>query len=210
LGAEMKKLMVLFLFALTSKFVWGNIYGSISGKVVAEDTKKGLKGAYVYLWSIDISEKVQGEPFTVVSDQYGNFVFTELKNGVCFLSCRPKPPYYGEDLFPNRFNKGIKINLEKGKSITDVTIIVKIGASLSGRVYDAEGIGISGVSVTLRCQGLEVTETDSNGYYKIESINPSNENELEASIATGGLFKSNSYYKSNISLILVVLLVKTI
>jgi uncharacterized surface anchored protein len=131
----MKKYLMKIILSFTFIFLIfihqsnAEIYTSISGKVTAEDTGHGIENVSVH---------------AVMIDKNKNYYATTDKNGIYVL----------KDLLPGIYKIGFSINnspyisvkpylktvLTKGKNVVNANHILRLGGSVSGTVYDSDGI----------------------------------------------------------------------
>jgi len=184
-------LVTLFLaIGTTSLFIPKNlnstIYGTIEGRVIADDTGEGLKGVKVYL----TEAKYGGHFGRAVTDENGYFKIGMVKEGLYKLAFVPKPPYISgtipepspPPLAVHKLQKIPKdiITMEKG-NILYFEKILRLGGSISGTVYKKEnGISpLAGAEVLIHSTDVSSyshsTKTDSNGKFKLEALEPDGE-----------------------------------
>jgi len=184
LGAVFLLLISNFLPKMTE----AKIYGTISGKVIAEDTGKGVKDAYVSLSPINEKTGHLMGPRIVKADEEGRFLFKNLSEGKYLLAVEPPPPYYGDEGYVlwGKYDKVDTIILKKGGVVYNFVKVVKVGGSVSGRVTKGDGSGFPGVSVfawTIGC--TRSSETSSDGSFKIGGLMPSDEYEIKVTLQEG-------------------------
>ncbi len=133
-----KKPLITILFLLFSTiFLFQTadaaIYGSISGKVISEDSSIGLEG-------IAVDAKLKDKNFSdvrygTVTDKNGKYVLNNLKEGSYALTFSAVSSRY---ITPEKAQ--IEVALQKGKKLTNVNFVLPFGASISGVVLEADGI----------------------------------------------------------------------
>jgi len=187
--SKKKGFVILFLLILaigtTSLFIPkdlnATIYGTIEGRVIAEDTGEGLKGVEVYL----TEAKYGAQCGRAVTDENGYFKIGMVKEGLYKLEFVPKPSYISgtipepspPPLVVHKFQKIPKniITMEKG-NILYFEKILRLGGSISGTVYKKENEinPLAGADVLARSKEnvSKGKETDSEGRYKIEALEP--------------------------------------
>jgi hypothetical protein len=184
LGAVFLLLISNFLPKMTE----AKIYGTISGKIIAEDTGKGVKDAHVFLFPINEKTGHPMEPRIVETDEEGRFLFKNLSEGKYLLAVEPPPPYYGDTEYVERgkYNKVDSIILRKGGVVHDFVKVVKVGGSISGKVVKGDGTGFPDVFVSVWSDAdLDSTKTTADGSYRIEGLAPSKEYQVTISIEKG-------------------------
>jgi hypothetical protein len=132
---------------LIPKNLDATIYGTIKGRVIAEDTGEGLKGVRIILFEANYG----GHFGRAVTDENGYFKIGMVKEGLYILSFDPQPPYISGTIpepFPpplvvHKFQKIPKdiITMKKG-DILYFEKVLRLGGSISGTVYKKEN-GIS-------------------------------------------------------------------
>lgn len=143
------------------------IYSSISGKVIAEDTGQGISGVTVLA-----RPERRKEQYRTITDANGLYVIKGVRAGtyrVHFL--KDKSPYLEEGV-PTH------IVVPLGKNVVNVNYVLKLGGSVSGTVYAADGVTpMSNVHVSVyfvdpqpSWDGSGLMVTDSNGKYIISGL----------------------------------------
>ena len=168
-------ILVIIIFLQTK--LGATIYGSISGKVIGEDTGKEIKGSKIILYTLD------GELIaSTETDKNGFFQFKMLKEGNYSLQFKPLAPYllspYRDKTRKERLQEG-KIALGKGQNIY-IEKSLKAGGTISGYVYREDGkTPIEGASIEAypadKLWDIPCFATsDSNGKYSITDLIPLN------------------------------------
>lgn len=172
------------IISFSVNFLFSTIYGSISGKVIGEDTGEGIKRIHIVLYTLD--------GYTVAfanTDKEGNFQFRMLKEGYYSLQFVPPSPYllspYWNKSRQERLKDG-KVKLEKGQNIHIVKSL-KVGGIISGFVYKEDGVTpLEGVQIVAfpkdkywDIPGVSST-TDLNGRYTIIRLEPLSNYVLQA------------------------------
>ncbi|NOY64545.1 MAG: carboxypeptidase regulatory-like domain-containing protein [Nitrospirae bacterium] len=108
------------------------IYTSISGKVIAEDTGKGIPEVGI------VAERTEGkETYYATTDSEGKYVLKDLKPGNYIISFYKRRSFYISE------KKSLKVYLPRGKNLVNVNYVLKIGGGVSGVVYNADGTPVS-------------------------------------------------------------------
>ena len=164
-------LMALFTFVFAFILITGTnanaeMYSSISGRVIAEDTGRGLGGVIVDAVS------VEGDHFSTVTNDEGLYVIKDLKARKNFMTFAKKHfPYIIEE-FPT------EVTLSVGKNLVNVNYAFKLGGSISGTVYSEDGVTpLSKVGVSAEVPGhpegiddSKAVLTDSNGRFLLQGL----------------------------------------
>lgn len=146
------------------------IFSSISGIVTAEDTGKGVLNVDVD--ALGVGGGATGQVHAV-TDQNGQYVLKNLRPGTYVIGFKKKGTQYIIEE-PN-----VPIDLPRGKNIVNANYSLKLGTSLSGRVYDSDGISpLGNMRVTVEidkpqpagARNLLTTRTDSEGNYTIYGL----------------------------------------
>jgi len=109
------------------------IYMNVSGKVIQKETGKGVPGV-----KIDFFETYVGESFNFITDKDGNFMIRMVPQGIYEISEVDIHLTCPEELIIDEIPGPIKVTT--GKNIFNLNIYLKRGATISGCVYDADGI----------------------------------------------------------------------
>jgi len=182
---SIKKIMIILCTLISSIITCtavAEIYTAISGKVISDETGKGVEGVDVNaFWSINGS---YGQEHTVTNKD-GQYFLKNLKSGTYSIGfIKKNSPYLSED--PN-----LVIDLPKGKNIVNANFVLKLGGSLSGVVYDADGMTpLDNVDVTViannplpkDARNIRTTRTDINGKYRIQGLPGSDAGKVEVDI----------------------------
>jgi hypothetical protein len=125
------------------------VYSSISGRVVAEDTKQGVSGVRVTVFLVGGAPEDRSE---TVTDDTGLYVLKDLKPGVYLMG------FSKEDSFYLNETPHVEVVLPKGKHAVNMNHALMLGGSVSGTVYEADGITpASGVAV---CAAVPLAQQD--------------------------------------------------
>lgn len=159
-------LAIVFVFLLFSfhNSLFSTVYGSIYGKVIDEETGKGVKGVKISLFQ-------PGFDFTITAEtnENGEFIFPEVIPGRCRIGFWPPSPY-AWPLFKDRYQT---IYLERGKNLYIVKKL-KHGGVIEGRVYDiSTGAPIEEVEIQIVGGGPnEYPVTDASGKFRMDRLYP--------------------------------------
>ncbi|MEE9613655.1 MAG: carboxypeptidase-like regulatory domain-containing protein [Thermodesulfobacteriota bacterium] len=155
--------VLIAFFLMAGSNVSAEIYSSISGRVIAEDTGQGMEGVSVVL--LGLGSEV--ERHDTITKEDGLYVLENLKPGDYLLGFgKDDIPYIQE--MPNIF-----VTVPMGKNLVNVNYVFKVGGGVSGTVYDADGttpLDRITVSVIVPDQPDDIDAadaelTDSNGKY---------------------------------------------
>lgn len=125
-------IITIVLFIVIATNTNAEIYTSISGKVIAEDTGKGIPGVGI------VAERVEDrEAYYATTDSEGKYILKDLKPGNYTLS------FYEEHSIYISVKNALKVYLPKGKNLVNVNNILKVGGGVSGVVYNADGTPVS-------------------------------------------------------------------
>ena len=123
--------LLAFIFAfvlITGTNVTAEMYSSISGRVIAEDTGEGLKDISVLLMARE------GGRFLAETNEDGLYVIKDLKPGEYIIFFQHKNlPYVMEE-------PAEVVTLPKGKNLVNVNYVFELGGSIAGTVYKDDGI----------------------------------------------------------------------
>lgn len=174
---------LFLLFSFQSPLL-STIYGSISGKVIAEDTGKGVKGAWVYLYFYYEKAKRFGDaPASVETDEKGRFEFKNLQPGRYCITVEGPPPYYGDnDYLWMKLSRGDAegadcLILRSGERIINFKKIVKVGGSISGRVLKGDGSPLANFPIWVSSNKgtTRRIDTGADGSYVAGGLKPSDD-----------------------------------
>jgi hypothetical protein len=133
----MKKRWVLCAFFLLISFGYtltgdAEIYTSISGKVIAEDTRQGIAGVSVVTQREEDGK--YGKSYSATTNEKGIYVLNDLKTGTYLLGfSKDGSPYIS-------VNPYLKVILPVGKNVVNVNHTLILGGSVSGAIsYKASG-----------------------------------------------------------------------
>jgi 5-hydroxyisourate hydrolase-like protein (transthyretin family) len=156
--------IVLVSFGLlfyTGTQLYAKISSNVSGKVLDEETGLPVKGVKVYL--------KYGYNWTE-TDEKGEFIFRDAKQGINYIAFYPPPPYAWE-----KWEKELHpITIKPGK-IYYMIKKLRIGGTLKLKVYDqTTSVPIAGVDVHIKRINFKMQEendeTDENGIYSIGQL----------------------------------------
>jgi hypothetical protein len=121
---------ICLLFFSSIQGVNAEINASISGKVTAEDTGLGVKD--VVIGVTDINNKYK--PYYAETDEKGNYILKDVAPGTYKIGFSiNNSPYISVKPY-------LRIVLTKGKNVVNANHILSLGGSISGTVYDSDGI----------------------------------------------------------------------
>jgi len=167
----------VFLLFVFKSSLFSTVYGSISGKVIDEETGKGIKGVAVSLFTPGADAST-----VTYTNENGEFVFPEVIPGKCKIGFYPPSPYACAPL-PNDHEP---IYLERGKNLYIVKKL-KYGGIIEGKVYDVStGSPLEGVEVNIVPSPFRRVETDSQGKFKQDRLYPG-KYEIDASLSGFGM-----------------------
>jgi hypothetical protein len=183
-------LMLLFLSLVFTQSSHAEIYTSISGTVTASDTGQGVVGVGVHAFSQD------GHiPGYVETNEKGIYVLKNLKPGSYRMAFSiPDPLYITEE--PH-----LEVILPRGKNLVNVNYVFKLGGSVSGTVYDADGVTPlydERVSAEVPnpqpawVEGFKTTFTDRNGKFLLQGLPESDNCIVEVEIRGLGPIKKTA------------------
>lgn len=168
----LKLSMILFSVLILSLFLFSDIsadiYSSISGRVIAEDTGEGVGGVSVL--ALMVGKK---EHYYATTDKRGVYVLEDLKSGTYIIGFHKGDSPY---LFGSPH---LRVILPKGKNVVNVNHVLTLGGSVSGTVYDADGVTpLSGVGISADVpnpqpkwiDGSRAKLTDSNGKFLLQGL----------------------------------------
>lgn len=157
-------LMLLVVIALlfTSESS-AQVYSTISGHVIEVNTNQPVSGVQVIAVEED-SEKPKVEE--AISNSKGLYVLKDITPGIYTLYLKQINNFYFEA-------KTKKITVPIGKNVVNVNFILKKSGSVSGTIYQADGLTpYANVGIVAQAPEdiLLTGVTDANGYYKIEGL----------------------------------------
>lgn len=157
-------IFIVFLFCLGLKIpVYPELTGTVTGKVMDEETGKGIKGVSIFLQGIGFHRG-----YRIDTDNDGSFTIFEVEAGTYRIVFCPPSPYAWAKVTPD--NSIVeKITVENGKTLT-IFKKLRIGGTVEVRVFELPtkkplpGVEITlyGVSDRLLRRGNGYL-TDSNG-----------------------------------------------
>lgn len=160
--------VVLIVLIWLSSPLYSEVYSGLTGKVVDEETGKGVKGVRVYIYQKGIHDS------RLKTDVNGEFRFMQIPPGIYTISFYPPPPYALDD----EDNMYENITIEPGK-ISTFFKEVRQGGTLEIMVYDrANSAPISGVDVYIKGASLAIRRTiddsltDKDGKFKKDQLPP--------------------------------------
>lgn len=152
--------------------------GAISGRVVDGESGDGVRKAIVTL-------TLEGTPkqwATGRTDGDGHFVFADLPAGTYMLDAikgREGRAVYGANSVREL---GRSLTLADGEKRAGITLKFLHGATISGRVFDADGDPVANTNVMLLRRGRNMgapalgnyrdASTDDRGEYRLENLDP--------------------------------------
>lgn len=164
----------------------------VSGRVVAGDTGKPLRGAFVNLIDTRASNPAQRQGRWIATDANGRWEFQDLAPGRYTLSVT-KSGYLKVEYGQQRpFERGKTLELTAGQVLEKLDLTLPRGSAITGRIFDEFGDPAAGVMVralrhryvdgqrqlTPLSEGLEVLAngggdlTDDLGHYRIYGLTP--------------------------------------
>jgi hypothetical protein len=157
-------------------------YGMVSGRIVNDADGTGISGVSLRLYGTSCGTGNCFTQATGVSDINGYFTMINgtpdvgLSPGVYYLEAISGGGYLGE-YYKNASSREAaeSIVVENNKDITNITIGLTLGGSISGRVVrDSDGSAIINANVSLESASIfgSSSYTDSNGYYKMGGLAP--------------------------------------
>jgi hypothetical protein len=164
---RLEMLVSLIVFLCFIQGATAENHMSVSGKVINRETGKGVAGVDIILFEID-----EGEEFESTTDREGKFMIKKIPKGKYEI---PEIEIYmtcPEELIIDKMPKKVKISPEK--NISDITIYLKKGATISGSVYGADGVtplkGVEIVSDPWIRGKNESVFTNEQGKYRIVGV----------------------------------------
>jgi|GEM_PF-1872680 len=160
-----------------------SLAGSISGRVT-DVNGKGISDVYTYAYSWD--GKAFSEQASIpLSDENGYYTIPGLVSGDYYLHFVPRSGstyvslgYLDETPFTwGNIDYKTAIRIEEGQNFADINVQLMRAASISGRVTDTNGDGISGVYAyaytwdgNAFIEQISIPLSDENGYYTIPGL----------------------------------------
>ncbi len=195
--------ILIALFTFVFAFVLINTTNaaaqSISGRVTAEDTGKGLEDIM-----IDLQLEDGGHHPIIKTNKDGFYVITDLRPGTYYIGFG----HEDHSSFPYIVEKLQKIVLPEGKKSVKVDHDFKLGGSVSGAVYQADGITpVVGLMVRAsfadqpeEIRGSKVEHTDSNGNFLLSGLPASNKCRIKFNVyGRAPMIKTISVIKGEIT-----------
>lgn len=184
--SELKKFCIVLGVFLQVIFLqqaaYAEIFSAISGTVVAEDTGKGVEGVGVNALSMIENKSEQNN---TVTDKNGRYVLRDLRPGpYTFVFMKKGSPYLVEE-------PSLTIELPRGKNVVNANYKLKLGSSVSGVVYGADGITpLSQADITVyvlnpqpkNSRSTKTTKTDALGKYIVRGLPISDECVVEVDL----------------------------
>ena len=168
---------VLFSMLILSLFLFSDIsadiYSSISGRVIAEDTGEGVADIFVTLFYGE-SQKF------ATTDKNGFYIFKDIRPG-------NYPILFGATDYYIAEMEAIEVTVPRGKNVVNVNKVLKLGGAVSGQVFYSDGITpVVGATVSYNSHDPKLRDgadiTNENGRYLIEGIAPTDNAEIEVSV----------------------------
>jgi hypothetical protein len=132
------------------------VYSSISGRVIAEDTGKGLANVTIVATLVGPSHKGYCYAST---DATGVYVLTDLEPGTYLIG------FYKENDFYVNEEPHVEVVLPKGKHVVNVNHVLTLGGSISGTVYQSDGTTpMAEVGVHASVSGMQQSWIDNSKY----------------------------------------------
>lgn len=122
-------LFICLLFFSSIQGINAETNASISGKVIGEDTGLGVKDVDVSV--TDINNKYK---YFATTDGKGSYILKDVTPGTYKVGFSiGKSPYISVRPY-------LKIVVTKGKNVINANHILRLGGSISGTIYDSDGI----------------------------------------------------------------------
>jgi protocatechuate 3,4-dioxygenase beta subunit len=143
------------------------IYMKVSGKVIQKETGQGVQGVIVDIININT-----GDSYDCTTDINGNFVIKMVPQGIYEISDVDIHMTCPEELIIDEIPETIMVTT--GRNIYDLNIYLQKGATISGYVYEADGVTpVEGVDIaSYPCIYLknESVYTNEQGKYVIKGV----------------------------------------
>ena len=144
-----------------------NNYGSVSGKIINNDTGEGIPGI-----EIDIYGLYKDYDFETSTDKDGNFNFKEVPKGVYKITPFTIYKFCPKGLVISKMPKTFKV--PPGKNIKNINIYLQRGAEISGYVYAADGVTpLKNIEIEILphpARVCHIVETDGQGKYVFKGL----------------------------------------
>jgi len=164
-----RKKSILSLCTFLVYFAWGfhallfSMNGTVSGKVIDKETKKGIPNVSVNIFHDQYGNSCE-------TDKDGKFVFFDITPGEITLSFLPPPPYAMP--FINEMKEYFK--LENGKNLC-ILKKLEYGGTLIGKVYDKNtNTPLNILDVWIYQHPPTTLKIKDNGEFQIDQIKPGN------------------------------------
>lgn len=160
--------IMFMIFMWTQIPLYSELTGTVTGKVIDEETGQGIKGVLIFIQSVgkrgDSHRSYRSE-----TDNNGSFIILEVEDGIYRIGFCPPSPYAWAKVNPPDYSTDEKITVEKGKTLT-VFKKLRVGGTVEVRTFELPGkkplarvdIELYGVNNRLLWRGNGCL-TDSNG-----------------------------------------------
>jgi len=160
-----------------------SLAGSISGRVT-DINGRGLSGVYAYAYTWDGNAFIEQSSIPL-TDENGYYTIPGLVSADYYLhfvkyddNTYISQGYSNEIPFTwGNIDYKTAIRVDSGQNFTDIDIQLRLAASISGQVTDANGIGIAGVYAyaytwdgSAFIEQISIPLSDENGYYTIPGL----------------------------------------
>jgi len=159
-----------------------SLAGSISGRV-SNASGAGIPGVYVFADTWDGTAFIR-QASIPQTDADGNYTVQGLTSGDYYLHFEKEESIYLSQAYADEipFSYGnidfkTAVRIEPGQNFTNIDIQLTLAASISGRVTNADGEGISGVYVfadtwdgSSFIRQASIPQTDADGYYTVPGL----------------------------------------
>ena len=179
MGKRILKLLMVVssILVILSLFIFSDlnadIYSSISGRVIAEDTGEGVADVRVNIY-------FEGTQRGVKTDKNGFYIFEDLRPGSYSIIPRvSEGNYYVE--------KRVEVEVPKGKNVVYVNIVLKVGGKISGQVFYNDSVTpVDHAGIDIIDQNSQTAigggYTDENGSFFIQGIPPTDNADVKVSV----------------------------
>jgi len=157
----MSKIACIFFYLLLMIFfpcpdATAAVYSSISGRVIAEDTGTGL--ANVTIVATLVGPSHEGHCYAS-TDAKGVYVLADLEPGTYLIGFQNEDDYYVDE------DPHVEVVLPKGKHVVNVNHVLTLGGSVSGTVYESDGMTpMADVGVYASVSGIQQDWIDDSKY----------------------------------------------